>query len=110
MKAIYTHTPYFPRVRIARTQKTLNTGDWVILDLDGPLASSFMMVYGVRVATTQRHGHVPRRGMASDTCGSVSVTMLWKTVSESRMVTPETANNGGRSDLLYFVVGSNHGC
>ena len=28
--------------------------------------------------------------MASDTCGRVSVTMLWKTVSESRMVTPET--------------------
>ena len=30
--------------------------------------------------------------MASDTCGRVSVTMLWKTVSESRMVTPETTN------------------
>ena len=35
---------------------------------------------------------IPRRGMASDTCGRVSVTMLWKTVSESRMVTPETTN------------------
>ena len=35
---------------------------------------------------------VPSRGMASDTCGRVSVTMLWKTVSERRMVTPETTN------------------
>jgi hypothetical protein len=31
---------------------------------------------------------VPSRGIASDTCGSVSVTMLWKTVSERRIVTP----------------------
>ena len=32
---------------------------------------------------------VPRRGIASDTLGRASVTMLWKTVSESRMVTPK---------------------
>jgi hypothetical protein len=33
---------------------------------------------------------VPRRGIASDTLGKVSVTMLWKTVRERRIVTPET--------------------
>ena len=27
--------------------------------------------------------------MASETCGRVSVTMLWNTVSERRIVTPE---------------------
>jgi len=32
---------------------------------------------------------VPRRGIASDTLGRASATMLWKTVSESRMVTPK---------------------
>lgn len=32
---------------------------------------------------------VPRRGIASDTLGRVAVTMLWKTVSERRMVTPK---------------------
>ena len=32
---------------------------------------------------------IPSSGMASDTCGSVSVTMLWKTVRESRIVTPK---------------------
>ena len=32
---------------------------------------------------------VPRSGIASDTCGRVSVTMLWKTVRERRIVTPE---------------------
>ena len=31
---------------------------------------------------------VPRRGIASDTCGRVSCTKFCKTVSESRMVTP----------------------
>ena len=36
--------------------------------------------------------------MASDTCGRVSVTILWNTVSDSRMVTPVTegeSRNGG---------------
>ena len=32
---------------------------------------------------------VPSRGIASDTLGNVSVTMLWNTVSERRIVTPE---------------------
>ena len=50
--------------------------------MDGRVKVGGMDVEGSR--------HVPRRGMASDTCGRVSVTMLWKTVSESRMVTPET--------------------
>jgi hypothetical protein len=34
-------------------------------------------------------GGIPSRGMASDTWGSVSVTMLWNTVSERRIVTPD---------------------
>ena len=33
---------------------------------------------------------VPRSGIASETWGKVSVTILWKTVSERRMVTPES--------------------
>ena len=32
---------------------------------------------------------VPSKGMASDTWGRLSVRILWKTVSESRIVTPE---------------------
>ena len=32
---------------------------------------------------------IPKRGIASDTWGRVSVTMLWKTVRERRIVTPE---------------------
>ena len=35
---------------------------------------------------------VPRRGIASETCGRVSVTILWKTVSERRIVTPANQN------------------
>ncbi len=31
--------------------------------------------------------------MASETCGRVSVTILWNTVSESRMVTPAKKQN-----------------
>ena len=38
---------------------------------------------------------VPSSGMASDTLGRVSVTMLWKTVRERRMVTPEIAVQPG---------------
>ena len=36
---------------------------------------------------------VPRRGIASDTLGRVSVTMLWNTVSDRRMVTPAKSDN-----------------
>ena len=32
---------------------------------------------------------IPRRGIASDTLGKASATMLWNTVSERRIVTPE---------------------
>ena len=38
---------------------------------------------------------VPSIGIASDTWGRVSVTMLWNTVSESRMVTPATQSRKG---------------
>jgi len=32
--------------------------------------------------------HIPNKGIASDTRGSLWVTILWKTVSERRIVTP----------------------
>ena len=37
---------------------------------------------------------LPSTGMASDTCGSVAVTKLWKTVRERRMVTPGRDKDG----------------
>lgn len=37
---------------------------------------------------------LPSTGMASDTWGSVSVTRLWKTVRERRMVTPARDKDG----------------
>ena len=58
---------------------------------------------------------VPRRGIASETCGRVSVTILWKTVKERRIVTPENRAklsthqkftlNGSQRDkgLLLFI-------
>ena len=42
---------------------------------------------------------VPSIGIASLTCGRVSVTMLWNTVNERRMVTPAMINRKGRKYL-----------
>jgi hypothetical protein len=44
------------------------------------------------LSSVDKHTHahsVPNRGMASETRGSVSVTMLWNTVSDRRIVTSE---------------------
>lgn len=45
---------------------------------------------------------LPNTGMASETCGRVSVTRLWKTVNESSMVTP-----AGRTNT-YELVNISH--
>ncbi len=39
---------------------------------------------------------IPKSGIASETCGSVSVTILWNTVRDSRIVTPEIFKKGSR--------------
>ena len=36
---------------------------------------------------------IPNKGIASETWGSFSVTILWKTVKERRIVTPENWSN-----------------
>jgi hypothetical protein len=52
--------------------------------------SGLGIIYAVQCRQTDTRTHsVPNRGMASETRGSVSVTMLWNTVSDRRIVTSE---------------------
>lgn len=53
-------------------------------------------------ALCSHHG-LPRTGIASDTWGSVSVTRLWKTVSDRRMVTPARDKDGKGVSVRQIV-------
>ena len=67
----------------------------------------------VQKTGTQHSAHrqivvpVPNSGIASDTRGSVSVTMLWKTVSERRIVTSEIESSTTKFNLSNTQENSN---
>lgn len=53
-----------------------------------------------------RNSVVPNKGIASETCGRVSATRFRNTVSDSKMVTPETvvAHHAQLFDYRFFFV------